>query len=403
MSKRSLSLKETSIQKDVSTVLQEFWHWLQKEKRMIVLIFLASISVFGIRFFLLTHESPDYTNFTKVWFDTLRENPSFSVFKTDFYNYNPPYLYLLWFVSKLGSDSFLITKLLSIVFDVGCAIVAAKILSKFSKKYVTLLFFTILLLPTVILNSSMWGQADAIYTFFVLLSVYFSLDQRWFKAFLFLGIGVAFKAQALFLLPAFFIFWLLRFIKTTELLKGLVILLFVMIASIIPAALTGRDITSLLTIYANQSNYYTELVKGAPNLWQWFRNDDYNRFKNVGYLLTTGIVAIWGFLSTARKVKFSKELVLIACTMSMLLVPFFLPKMHDRYFFSADILTVVLAFAIPKAWWIAVLANFASWYAYMDWTWGLRPFEYGIIPFFNLAAIIGLVFVWSGELKKNEL
>jgi Gpi18-like mannosyltransferase len=403
MTKQALSLKETLVKKDIPTIFSDFFTWMKQEQRIISLVVLASLSVFGVRFFLLSHESPDYTNFTKVWFDTLHSSTSFSVFKTDFYNYNPPYLYLLWFASKLGTDSLLITKVLSTVFDVGCALVAATILSKFSSKHVTLLFFTVLMLPTVILNSSMWGQADAIYTFFMLLSVYFSLDKQWFKAFLWLGFGVAFKAQALFLLPAFFIFWLMSFVKTTEFLKGCGIVLLVMVSSLLPAALAGRDFNNLLSIYVNQSNYYTELVKGAPNLWQWFRNNDYDRFKNVGYLLTAGIVTLWGFVSTARKVTFSKELVLIACTISVLIVPFFLPKMHDRYFYSSDILTVVLAFVIPRTWWIAVLANFASWYSYMDWTWGLRPFEYGIIPFFNLAAIVGLMFVWSGELKKNEV
>ena len=45
-------------------------------------------------------------------------------------------------------------------------------------------------------------------------------------------------------------------------------------------------------------------------------------------------------------------------------VPFFLPHMHERYFYAADILSLVLAFASPLYFPAAVLVQFASLLGY---------------------------------------
>ena len=50
-------------------------------------------------------------------------------------------------------------------------------------------------------------------------------------------------------------------------------------------------------------------------------------------------------------------------------VPFLLPHMHDRYFYAADVLSLVLAFAMPSLFLAAPLAGFASflsYYAYLS-------------------------------------
>ena len=47
-----------------------------------------------------------------------------------------------------------------------------------------LIFYGIvLMLPTVILNSSCWGQSDAIYAAFILFSIAFLLEEKYVKAF----------------------------------------------------------------------------------------------------------------------------------------------------------------------------------------------------------------------------
>ena len=81
-------------------------------------------------------------------------------------------------------------------------------------------------------------------------------------------------------------------------------------------------------------------------------------------------------------------------------IPFLLPHMHDRYFYAADILSVVLAYAMPALWLAAPLTQFASllgYHAYLKMRY-LLPMRYGsaaLILSFALA-MIGLLASVSG-------
>ena len=66
-------------------------------------------------------------------------------------------------------------------------------------------FTVIWISPVVLFNSSMWAQCDSIYTFFALLAVYLLYKEKNIPAFVFLGIALSFKLQAIFVLP-FFLF-----------------------------------------------------------------------------------------------------------------------------------------------------------------------------------------------------
>ena len=50
--------------------------------------------------------------------------------------------------------------------------------------------------------------------------------------------------------------------------------------------------------------------------------------------------------------------------LSVLFPPFFLPGVHERYFFAADVLSVVYAFYVPRKWVVPLLIQFASVFAY---------------------------------------
>jgi hypothetical protein len=46
-------------------------------------------------------------------------------------------------------------------------------------------------------------------------------------------------------------------------------------------------------------------------------------------------------------------------------VPFILPKMHDRYFFAADLMSIGLAFTNRRLWFVPVLFQCSSLLAYV--------------------------------------
>src|SRR6202000_3576182 len=67
-----------------------------------------------------------------------------------------------------------------------------------------------LFLPTVVMNSSLWGQADAVYSAFGVGGVYFLLRRRPWLACLFFGIAFSVKLQGLFVLPGLLVLSLRR-------------------------------------------------------------------------------------------------------------------------------------------------------------------------------------------------
>ena len=102
-------------------------------------------------------------------------------------------------------------KTLSCFFDFGLALVGAKFAALlannkskglFLKAYGALLF-----LPTIIMNSAIWAQCDAMYTFFVILALYHLYKGRSVTAFLCWGIALALKLQAIFVVPFIIYCW----------------------------------------------------------------------------------------------------------------------------------------------------------------------------------------------------
>src|SRR5205823_5499154 len=110
------------------------------------------------------------------------------------------------------------------------------------------------------------------------------------------------------------------------------------LCAIAPAALAGWPISDLLTIYLRQPQF--SFLGDAPNLWampEALHVPGPTVFP-FGYALgAAGAVAV--VVSSIR----SRNPVRVAL-LSALLIPFLLPKMHERFFFLADILSLAIAY-----------------------------------------------------------
>ena len=69
----------------------------------------------------------------------------------------------------------------------------------------------------------------------------------------------------------------------------------------------------------------------------------------------------------------------VTALVSLALTPFLLPKMHDRYFYPADVFSLVLAFFVPEAWFVPVAYQVISLTAYTPFLIGASSWD--IIPF----------------------
>jgi Gpi18-like mannosyltransferase len=239
---------------------------------------------------------------------------------------------------------------------------------------------TVLIAPTVICNSGMWGQADSIYAGLLLACILLLMQERAALAMIAFALALSIKFQSMFLAPALCAFWLRRLIRFWHLLLVPAVYALMMV----PAWLEGRPALDLAAVYMTQSVTYHSLSKNAPNLYLWLPDRYYDLITIVGVvsMAVIGIYYVWYVVRSRRRL--DPPLVLKLCLLSLLMTPFFLPKMHERFFFVADVTAIAYAFYFPRQYWVAIMVSFASFFAYQPFL-----FHYTLVPPKVLPIVMG--------------
>ena len=317
-----------------------------------------------IRYPLLPFETGDYGS---RWYDFIAENGHFAALKYDFADYNVPYLYLLATASILlaGIPTIFAIKIISIIFDfvLGFFVyrcVRLKYREPNESAIPILAALVALLMPTVVLNSAMWGQTDAIYTAFLVACLYYLLAGRQAAAFIAFGVAFSVKAQSVFLCPLFL--WLLVKEKVDWRYFGLSPAVYAV--AILPAWFIGRPFADLLLIYVYQIRMFWALTLNAPNFYQYIPRA-YSNFYPVGVAFAAVVVLGIAYFVSKSRVKITADRLVFMATFSVLIMPYLLPKMHERYFFAADVISIILAFYCPRYWYVPVVIGAVSFLAYM--------------------------------------
>jgi Gpi18-like mannosyltransferase len=231
-------------------------------------IFIITVLLISIAFRLysLPKISLDMEAGLFKWYGFILKRGFVNAFKEDFALYTPPYLYLLALTTLVDGIVSRVTliKLISILFDVVSAFYVYKIVCiKYPLGRAPWLAAALAwALPTVILNSSYWGQCDSIYTAFLLACVYFLLTERPVWAMFFFSVAFAFKLQAIFLLPFLGVYTLRR--KIPWLSFALIPITYIILS--IPTIWAGRPWLDVLTIYAHQTEKFPKMVIHHTNL-----------------------------------------------------------------------------------------------------------------------------------------
>ncbi|WP_153035163.1 glycosyltransferase 87 family protein [Amycolatopsis sp. YIM 10] len=335
-----------------------------KKLAALTLLVFAAITV---RTLFFDYRSGDYNAFLLRWYEFIEQNGGWRALRQEFSNYNAPYLYLLVVLSYLPVPPLIGIKLISVVFDFVLAYFAYRLVDlRYPGRWWPLpAGAVVVFLPTVVLNSSMWAQADSIYSAFALGGLYFALRHRPYLACAFFGLALAFKLQAIFLFPVLLLLVLAKRVPW----RALLLVPAVYLVLDVPALLIGADPVALLTIYATQTETYGQLTLNAPNAYQFLTGvTDTDVLKAVGVALT-GALLLGGIVALlARATELTTTRILLLATVSALLVPYFLPAMHERYFYLADVLTVVAAFHLPRLLWpLPILTQFASLFSYLPY------------------------------------
>ena len=315
-------------------------------------------------------------------------------------NYTPFYSYLLLLGSHLqfGLSDLVAVKYASIAADFICAVFVFRIVRlRYPQGHAPLIASVMTLLtPTVIANSSYWGQTDMIWVAPLVAALYYVLKGRDLAAVIAFGVAFAFKPLAIFFLP----FLVLLAFKEKLRWRTLFAAPVVYFVSIVPAWIAGRSFTNLMTIYAHQEQYFPQFNYHAPNVYAWITSTSHPR---ASWMWGAAVIGLALMLVAAVKFTMTPALLVAFATASVIFAPFVLPRMHERYFFAADVLSIVLAFYVPRLFPVALIVQLTSFFVYVPYLFKTELFSVRVLALFELTAIV-LLFVWiARELRSQQL
>lgn len=283
-------------------------------------------------------------------------------------DYTPPYLYLLLLISRVQDypPQYLV-KAISMAFEVLMAYGVMKIASlKVRGGGARLLIFHIAsLLPTVVFNGAYWGQCDVIYTSLCLMALYMGLKGRSARSMIFFGVALSFKLQTVFFMPVMLPLWLTKRIK----LRHLPLIPVMYMVMMVPALWGGKSLRHVLTVYMQQADQYNFISMNAPNWYQMLPDLDskllYEMFSPMAMMLGFACVMAMCALITVYRDRLTVDSTVLTCLVMIAGMTYFLPKMHERYMFGADVLSLAAAAYLPgRRFLLPLCFGFASYVAY---------------------------------------
>ncbi len=272
----------------------------------------------------------DYGTFV-AWGNSLVES-GFKNFYSGWSDYLPGYLYILWFLGKLGvlvpPLQTLIYKMPAILADLGTGYLIYRIAVERKSKHGIL--FTVLYIfnPAIFANSTLWGQVDSLTAFFSLLSIYLFPKNLLLSA-LSLSIGTLIKPQAAFVLPAV-LYMFLRYKKdilgfVNYALTGL----FVFIIAFLPFQNQPSLYQFILTRLATSAGQYPYGSVNAFSFWGlygFWKPDTISFWIGLGIsLFIICISLVYVFINKQKEKQY------LIAGVSLLTTYLFLTRMHERH------------------------------------------------------------------------
>lgn len=386
---------------------EKVFNFIENNSILIFTLIITIVSIL-IKVNFMDFESADYSSFLKNWYNFYNDLGGFSALKYNIGDYNVSYMILMALLTYLPFPPLYSIKVLSIIFDYALAFSCMLFVYKMFKEnknrhiYAFITYAIVIMLPTVILNSSAWAQCDSIYTTFLILSFMYLIEEKYFKSFVLLGVSFAFKLQFIFLLPVYILVYINR--------RNFSILYFGLIpivnfALCIPAMLFGRSLKDCVMVYFNQTKTYANYISmnfpGVYNLFLKGENLVYTPSESLptfGILLTLSIFIFSAFWVLSLKKKLSEKGIVNLGLWCILIAVFFLPHMHDRYMFSADVLSIIYFMLNQEKWYVPLAINFASLYCYSAYLFGNMSIP---ISYISILLFI-IIYLLTKDLKKQE-
>lgn len=384
--------------------------------RNVLLLAVIVICGAGIRWAGRYFVSEDMTYCLKPWFEQISAAGGLPALANQVGDYGLLYQTLISLMTYLPLSAVVQYKLVSSVFDITLAFMAAIIyrdvrLSGMATAVTAetrsnvcwqswLVGGVVWLLPTVLLNSSYWGQCDSMYATCCLATLYLLRRDSFAGAFVMLGLAFACKLQTVFILPVIGVYYL---VKRRFSLIWVLLSVAVMWLTGIVAFAYGRNLLAPVLIYSGQVGHYEEMYMGFPSLWMLVGND-YWSLRWFAILLTVAVLGLGVWYCLKRKqVVFEGERYYAVAAWFMWTMLLFLPSMHDRYAYLLDLLLVVLACLDRRFLKYAVVTVLVSLYYYGIYLFGDRG--NGHIVTAVVYVVTYLHFTWTlvGQVERDQV
>ena len=383
--------------------------WREKlfeSKALFAAAFAFTALAFVIRASLLDFESGDYLTFLAPWTQFFRDNGGFAALRYSLGNYNPPYMYFLALFSYFDISELYLIKLLSVLFDVLLAWACMKLLGLYTGSRAKLLgvFLAVMFLPTVVINGAYWAQCDSIYAFFGIYALYLGLRGRGCASMVSLAACLAFKLQAVFIIPVFFILLLAKKLRWRQLL----VFPAAYIVFMLPALLAGRPFVETMTLYFAQAGTVGDAMNyNAPSLTSMFQWSGNTESWSTLLIAAAFALVLASYAVAAVKRRELDDTVFLGFALLLAMgIPYLLPHMHDRYFFISGVLALVLAFRDRRFFPIPLLAELASlhcYYAYFVRYYLVHPRIGGIFMLIALLLTAAYIIVHMSGKRKFKI
>lgn len=362
--------------------------------RLPLFVLIVTVLAFYARTLFWPFVSGDYIEFLYGWLNDIRSLHGLHSIGTQIGNYTAPYHYLLAIFTYIpGLDNLQVIKITSTIADFFMATslgLVAYALCKQKWKAVCA-YAVVLCLPTVFLNSSAWGQCDAMYAAIVLFAIYLWLIDKKAACFFVYGLALAVKLQAIFFLPALVVFWLCgqaRLRHFLGLAGGYVV-------AFLPAIIASGSLSCLTAAYKMQTVVHTLAPNSytAMEFFDGFDQEDVYLYTNALVIFALIGIGIVAFYCWQKRAAFNQQAAFYLIMVMLCLVPYLMPGMRERYFYLAEVLAVVYALYNPRRIVVPLLLQLGTLPSYMHYLRAaVNPFGSWLTLALALPAIIA---VWD--------
>lgn len=397
---------KNSIGKFFRLVGLNFLKFFQKYYLIIAMV-LVTLVALVVRYKFIMYPTNDIVGYILAgWMQEIKDGGFASFYKANS-DYSPIYLFMLA-ILLLFPDGKLITvnsngwnytfyenrmvslKTVYFLFTIALAFavyLTVKELTK-SKNKALIGYVITMALPTVFVNSTIWGNCDVIYATFLVYSIYFAIKGKSSLTYVFLGLAFANKMQAIFVVPFILYFILKRKIKFWP----IIFTFLTYFATMIPCYICGASFLEPFTYLGKQLGGQTDLTYGCANIWKFLELNGTELVREnatwIGILLVGVMFVIVYLRNVDHKDGDSSFKVMFLLTITTI---FCLPRLHERYFYLIDVLTVIYALKDKKRWYLPIIMQISSAIAYYHYLTG----KYFIAPWgedsVTIAATINLI------------